>query len=268
MRLNSLNKTIIGFVCLLFAVSVNAIELPKEIQICDNGNEWPPYTFYKRVDGRVTSELTGFSVEYIQTILKRAGLKPAITMLPWLRCQSMVTIGKYLMLLNASENAERARDYLVSKPYYAVQGIYIYSTTRPKPRIQTARDLLLRHTCGQMGYNYVNFGIRNEEIDSGTTTLPMTLEKLKFGNCDVVLARKEIAAGHIWINGIDYTNDKNFGWGILEGMKPSQFHMMVSRQTPYAQQLIELIDNGIDDMTASGEAKKLEKKYLPKSASE
>ena len=253
-----------GLTLLLFAVSIHAIDLPKEIQICDNGNEWPPFTFYKRVDGKTTPELTGYSVEYIQTILKKAGLKPTITMLPWLRCQSMVTIGKYLMLLNASENAERARDYLVSKPYYAAQGIYFYSASRPKPRIQTARDLLLRHTCGQMGYNYVSYGIRNEEIDTGTTTLPMTLEKLKLGNCDVVLARKEIAAGHVWINGIDYTKDKNFGWGIMDGMKPSEFHMMVSKQTPYAQALIELINKGIDEMTGSGEVKKLEQKYLPK----
>jgi len=34
----------------------------KTISICDDGAEWPPYTYYKRVDGKKSKEIIGFSV--------------------------------------------------------------------------------------------------------------------------------------------------------------------------------------------------------------
>ena len=40
------------------------------IGICDGDTEWPPYTYFKRVDGNKTGEVVGFSLDDgVETIL-------------------------------------------------------------------------------------------------------------------------------------------------------------------------------------------------------
>jgi len=47
----------------------------KTINICDDGAEWPPYTYYKRVNGEATKELVGYSVDVIREIFSKHGIE-------------------------------------------------------------------------------------------------------------------------------------------------------------------------------------------------
>ena len=236
--------------------------LPSEIPICDIGGAWPPYIYHAQVNGQDSEEVTGFSVDYIRAILARRQLRARIELIPWRRCQTGVINGSYAMLLNASLNAERERDYLVSKPYYVVHDVYFYATARPVPTIATLSDLRKLRICGQAAYNYVNFGLRNDEVDAGAKSFPQAMEKLRAGRCDVVLGRREIAAGFRLLNGIDYTRHPDFGMGSAPWVKPANFHMLISRNTPYAEALLTIVNQGIDEMKHSGEDRLLARRHL------
>ena len=98
--------------------------LPSSIKICDDGDEWPPFSYYQRDDGTKTKQVVGYSVDYIQSILDKQKVAFSLELLPWKRCLADVKEGARAMLLSASRTPEREKDYLISKPYYAMTGIY------------------------------------------------------------------------------------------------------------------------------------------------
>ncbi|HRE19370.1 MAG TPA: transporter substrate-binding domain-containing protein [Rhodocyclaceae bacterium] len=237
--------------------------IPNEIPVCDIGGAWPPYAYNIYINSQETDAVAGFSVDYIRTILARHQRTAHIELIPWRRCQKGVAAGNYAMLLNASLNPEREKTYLVSKPYYVVHDVYFYARSRLAPRISNLADLKKLRLCGQEGYNYANFGLRDEEVETGATSFPQAMNKLLAGRCDVVLGRREIAAGFRLLNGIDYTRSPDFGMGEIPGMQPASFHMMISRNLPYGEELLHLVNQGIDEMKQSGEEHTLARRYLP-----
>jgi polar amino acid transport system substrate-binding protein len=252
--------TVLWFFLVLNTIPVFA-KIPEHIPICDIGSEIPIYAYYKRKNGLITDEVTGFSVEYIKQILSAQNIKSTVELIPWKRCQAMVANGKYTMLLNASVNPERQKNFLITKAYYTIKDVYFYSKLKPTPKVKNVKDLRLLYICGQAGFNYLNFGIHDEEIDTQAASFPQVMDKLKLGHCDIVLGHLEFAANYRFTSGIDYTKDKDFGWGEIEGTKPLKIHIMVSRQLPYSKELLELINRGIDEMNRSKKSAKLKRKF-------
>ena len=81
--------------------------LPTPVRLCDDANEWPPYTFHRRVQGQRSAELTGYTVEVLRLIAQRRGFELRIEMLPWKRCVEAVRHGEVLGFLNAIVTPER-----------------------------------------------------------------------------------------------------------------------------------------------------------------
>ena len=114
---------------LLLCVFMSSISVPslaseyKVIQICDDISEWPPFIFLRRDGGRVTQEIKGFSVQVLESILRKNNLKYELTLLPWKRCLQNVEKGEsHSMLLNSSFNEER------NKKYYYSYLVVLYKT--------------------------------------------------------------------------------------------------------------------------------------------
>jgi polar amino acid transport system substrate-binding protein len=68
-------------------------------------------------------------------------------------------------------NEVRRENYLTTKQYYSVVPTYFYKKkTFPEgidPKSST--DFTSAgHLCGVKGFNYVNFGLKNEKIDMGS----------------------------------------------------------------------------------------------------
>ena len=246
----------------LLAPAAWAAPIPpgKVIAVCDGGEEWPPYTYYKRSLGIKTNELVGYAVEYLQRVLARKNLRFSLELIPWKRCMAMVDSGQYDMLLNASNNDERDRTFLVSKPYYALTLVYFYDTAKPQPDIRSPADLKTRHLCGVRGYNYAPFGLAANEIDTEAPSQALTFLKLKKGRCEAVPERLEIAIGYKILGVVDF--DKlDIAYEAVPGLSPSPFSMMVSRHTPYAEELLAVLNEGIAEISAKDGASDLAAKY-------
>ena len=235
--------------------------LPAVLKVCDIGNEWPPYTFYKRENGRQTKEVVGYSVDFLKAILRPAGIDISVQLLPWKRCQHMVDTGAYDLLLNASLNLDRAARFLVSKPYYELTDVYVSLSRRRIPLVATPQDFSNLNVCGEMGYNYWNFGLPDERIDTSYQTLGAAIKKLHAGYCDVVLTRLEIAAAQKFLGDSDYVSDPQYQVRKLPYAAPTPFHMMLSRRTRYAKTLLDAVNQGIDRLQQSGEASSLMQNY-------
>jgi polar amino acid transport system substrate-binding protein len=254
-------RTTSALLSLLFALAARA-ELPATIKACDDGDEWPPFTYFAR-DGAVKGQqVVGYSVDYLREILEKRGIKLSVALMPWKRCQTEVERGRYVLALNAASSAERDKAYLMSLPYYTLTGVYFYATQRPAPKVNGPDDLRKLKVCGMAGYNYAPFGIPVNEIDTRAVNFPAAVGRLKAGRCDVLLVQQEIVLGQRLSSGFNIAAFPEFAMAPIPNLEPAPYHMMLSRKLPYANELLTLINQGIQDMTASRRGEQLAQRYL------
>ena len=230
------------------------------IKVCGQEAEWPPYLYFQRSLGIKTDEVTGYSIEYLKNSLASKGLNYTIDMIPWRRCMESVKSGVYDMMTDTSSNAEREQAYLVSKPYYALHLVYFYDKARSQPAVNRAEDLKKLRLCGVNGYNYAPFGIKPNEIEQGAGNLAQSFLKLKKNRCDAVPERLEIALGYKALNVVDF-DQLDIGVEPIVDLAPVPFYMMVSRNVPYATELLRVLDEGIEQLNGSPAGRKLASKY-------
>ena len=244
------------------ALAFDAPRPPLTVAICDDDNEWPPYSYFQRIDGKKTSDLAGYSIDVVHHIFSRHGIHYTIDLIPWTRCMAVASLGKqYGMVLNLSYNAERKRRFLLSRPYYATTSYYYYSR-RNYPKglaIHRLADLKKYRVCGLQGYNYEGYGLGAGEVDQGARSFPVLISKMKLGRCSLFMEKNEIMHGYATI-GKDYLSDPDIGRAPIPGMKRDPFYFGISRRAPQAKELQALIDVELRHMEASGKLDELLKK--------
>ncbi|MBB5020067.1 polar amino acid transport system substrate-binding protein [Chitinivorax tropicus] len=234
-----------------------------EIGICDDQAEWPPFIYFERASGKKGKQIVGYSVDVISRILNEAKISYSVQLLPWSRCVAELKLGKRFQLtLNVSHNPERARDFLFSRPYYRLHSYYFYSKhTFPDGLALASAQALKRYRlCGVAGFNYVPYGLTPDDLDTSARSLLQLPPKLHRDRCDVFVEKLEVMAGYTSL-GQDILADFSLGYAPLPGIEPSPFHMMVSRQWPYASALIELLDAGINQLESKGELTRFKQRY-------
>ncbi|NOQ40902.1 MAG: transporter substrate-binding domain-containing protein [Desulfuromusa sp.] len=236
------------------------------IHIADDGAEWPPYSYYQRVDGKKTNKIIGFSVDVITEIFKKHGIKFTVELLPWKRTQKNVEKGKtHQMLLSASYSEERAKKYLVSRSYYTLNHVVFYSAkTYPAGLfVKSVDDMKKRYkVCGLFGYSYESLGFDSSEIDQKISSYGQLIKVLhnRPQRCEVFIEGYEIFVGFKAV-GIDHLADKDLKYTAIPSMAPKTFHMLISRNFKYAEELKRIIDEGITSLEESGRLNELMKKY-------
>jgi polar amino acid transport system substrate-binding protein len=232
------------------------------VYICDDGAEWPPYTYYQRVDGQVTDTIVGFSVDVIDRIFKNEGVPYHLDLLPWKRCMAEVAEGKrYHMFLSGGRNPERERTYHISEPYYRMHPGYLYSG-RKHPSglaIRGREDLKKFRVCGILGYNYIVFGLAEDQIDTGTGNYESLVKKLLTGRCDLSIDRLEILLGFKAI-GKDFIKQPDLVFRAIPDEPAEPFHMMFTKNE-FGSRLKRVVDEGMRDLQASGELETLMGNY-------
>ncbi|MBB5203525.1 polar amino acid transport system substrate-binding protein [Inhella inkyongensis] len=233
------------------------------LKVCDDGAEWPPYTYYQRdAEGRPTRAVVGYSVEVLNRILEPLGYAAQVDLLPWARCQLEVERGvMYVMALNASPSPEREQRFLLSRAYYSTTHAFFYSK-RQRPqglKVERLADLANYRVCGIHGYNYSAYGIPPAQMDAGASEPQRVIVKLHAGRCDLWLEKYEIVAG-TRVTGSDLLADPDLGWGRVPELPGGPFHMLISRQHP---QWLDRINAGLARMAAAKELETLLRRHLP-----
>ena len=251
--------SLVGIVAI--PIQAQFIKSGSVIHTCGDGAGWPPYTFFKRVNGQKTEEIIGYDVDVLKAIGAKHRIKFTVSMPPWKRCRKRAKKGKkFQIALSASYNKERERDYLMSRDYYSLTPHYFYSKIKyPKGlAIKTIRDTKQYRICGLFGYNYVGF--QPHEINQDSKIFPDVIKSAHYGKCDLFLARYEILAGFSVI-GEPYLND-TLGNAPYPDVPTTKFHMLISRKYKFAHELKALIDREITELEGKGQLQKILSKYI------
>lgn len=251
-------------VCSVSPVANAQIFAGKTIRTCNDSGEWPPYFWYLRINGEVTDQLLGYDLDFLGNIFRNIGANYTLDLIAWSRCLHEVETGdSYEMVSSVAYSQERDEKYLVTDSYYVVQPHYFYSRGQFPDglNINSIDQFADYKVCGLRGYNYANFGVPTDSIDVGTKVFPQLIEKTARGRCDLFLARFEIFAGFAK-TGNDYIRNHNLGTAPMPGIPGDEFHMMVSRNYEYAEELRDTLNEGIARLKSSGEGERLFAPYL------
>ncbi|MBF0208136.1 MAG: amino acid ABC transporter substrate-binding protein [Oligoflexia bacterium] len=234
------------------------------IHIVDDSSEWAPYTYYKRVGGKATKEIVGFSVDVIDAIFKKNGINYTIELRPWKRALEETQAGvKFHLILNASFNEERAAVFNYSIPYYTTTPHYFYSKANNPIRIiiKSKEDLERYKIGGIRGYNYIPYGVDMSKIDTDASDFVALIEKLKKGRFDIFLENLEPVVGYSTV-AKNVLKDADLAYAPLTYLERAKFHMLMPKNEVGAE-LKKIIDEEISLMEKSGELNKILKKYFP-----
>lgn len=258
--------TMTGFLTMMIAFSVQAgkIKSGTIVRTCGDGAGWPPYTYFKRVDGEKTKEIMGYDVDVLNAIGAKHGITFTVSMPPWKRCLQQTQKGKrFQIALSASYSQERDKTYLMTRRYYTTTAHYFYSKkTYPDGLILTNREAFIKYKlCGLYGYNYEGFGISNDQLDQGAMTLPAVIKKTHQGRCDLFFERYEILAGFSTI-GEKYL-DETLGHAPVPGKIADDFYMLISRKYEHRQNLKKILDAGFIELERTDQLRQILAKHMP-----
>ncbi len=208
---------------------------------CDGVNEWAPFSYFERVDGRKTDRVVGASLDLVREILGMHGYGITIDKtVPWLRCLKSVEAGEeYQLVLSAVYTEERNQAFYVSNPYYWLQMGYFYSTSVYPDglEIKSTAEANRYRICGLLGYNYQYPGLEANKVDQGARTHLLAIEKLQKRRCDLLLEYHEVLAG-LKLVGQDLMTDSELEWQPLTDIEPEAYHIMLSKQYPHGEELV------------------------------
>ncbi len=242
----------------------------KTVAVCDDVNEWPPFTYLAPGEAEKASrtgsgpqDVLGFSVEVLRSILAPKGIGVRIELLPWVRCLRDVEAGaQFQMALNASANAERHKRFYLSDPVHATTPGYFYSRRRyPEGApVHSAQDLASFRVCGVHGYNYSAYGLRDDQVDRGALNFGRVIAKLLADRCELGVGELEVvkASQHL---GQPVAQDPDIAYARVPGMPKVEFHMLVSRQHPQGQALLQVLNHGLKDLRERGQLQAIHKRY-------
>lgn len=234
------------------------------LRVCDDVNEWPPYAYFERVNGRPSERVTGFTVELLRRMADRHGLRVQVDMLPWKRCLEAVRTGEMLLLLNAIRTPDRERDYWLSSPIYDTRLLVLWShRTRPEGlALRTQADLLPLRIGALQGYSYSQL----DQIPDGrlvrAPNYHSLLQMLHLGRVDVALVNEGVMLGHAALGNPAFSGDKDLRIGALSDREPSRFYMMATRAKPEGKALIALINQELAALDRLGELNRLRDVFL------
>ncbi len=253
---------LITVLSLLGAARARAAESSiQTVNICDGLAEWPPFSYFERTAGRKTGEVVGFSVEVIRQVLGEHEIVFTIDKTaPWIECVEKVEDGsEYQMLLNAARTDQRERTLYISDAYYSLELSYFYSRDRfPSGlTIENASDLNELRLCGIAGYNYAYEGLDASRVDKRTFSYSGLIERLKSRQCDAFLESYETLRGLASI-GSDVLTGSGLAWAPVPGVPPDSYHIMISRNFSQGQELLEIVNQGLRRLKASGSLSSLD----------
>jgi len=257
---------LLSLALLMSAVSATAVSA-QTLRICDDEAGWPPYIYNPIENGAQNKDkIEGAAVEFMAAVFADAGIDHTIELLPWKRCLGEVadysSEGDFEAFSNGSYNEERLETYHITKPIYETNSGMFYSPANHPDglNITSVADAKNYEMCGVFGYNYENWNLGEDDIDTSAKSTDLALKKVAAGRCDAVPSAIEPVVGSAAI-----------GKPIVpEGMKAqtfdfmddTTFHIYIAKTSPRAEELRDKINASIDKLRGDGTHDEIFEKYL------
>jgi polar amino acid transport system substrate-binding protein len=244
------------------------ISIAQPVKICDDKSEWPPYSYFPRVEGKADmSRLTGAMIELVDNVFALIEMDYTITAVPWKRClyevANFAQNQTYEIAIEGTLSEERLNRYYVTTYVYATTGGYWYSKTKyPQgPSVKSPRDLKNYNLCGIFGYNYAGYGVSPDLISSRPKTYQAAFKMVSLGRCDLFLSNIPTVLGKVTLG--ELTVPEEVLGEKVPGLESGTFHIFIAKTSPRALALLTNINQALHVLTFRGESDAIFNKYLP-----
>ena len=245
---------------LIFFSFCSWAKLPNQIKVCDDGDEFPPYSYYQIKNKIKSNNVIGFSVDYLNEILKSKNIVAKYSLIPWPRCLEAVKKGEYDLALNATKNPEREREFLMTDSFFSVRTALI-SRADAQLKVDNLSDLKKYKICAQTGYNYSYLGIEDKDIEFKSNTFDSAIKMVKGKRCDFISVDYEVLLGYKLVGIGNYVDDRELNVTVLKFVPTTEYFMLLSKAKDYAAELKELIDTKNRELIQKKIDQKLMKKF-------
>jgi polar amino acid transport system substrate-binding protein len=261
------NAVIRNFLLCATLLAIGAPGLAADMAACADSGEMPPFVYTARMQPGDKDAAKGIAVDLLKMIAAENGWKLRIDLLPWARCMHDAEGGRYGLVLNVGREEAQANNLLLSKPFFLLHGVYIYSR-RLHPNgvaISSMDDLLRQRICGMGGYRYEAFGIPSEAVDRGATRgFDQLVIKLQLARCDFALSTREEVAGRYLKNTQlrEQIADGSLRMAPLPNAQERSLHFGVPSALPEARSLVTSLNNSLARLDKLGAVSRLVDQHL------
>lgn len=229
-------KTLILSLCFIQGAALAA----EPVKICWESALKPPY-----LELGNNGKVRGAMVYRLEKILKNANITFEHSLLPWSRCLQGVEKGSIDVVPNASYKSKRAKFALYSLPAYASELVLYYNLEKfpTPPLIRDTQALSQYKVGGIQGFNY-SFYKGQVTISPKVKQRSQLIDMLQRQRIDFAVMQSNV------VN--ELVKRKEFGLrgiGLVpDPVKPrKEYHILVSKKSAQAEQLLKIINQGLDD---------------------
>jgi polar amino acid transport system substrate-binding protein len=218
----------------------------KTYRACSDSAGWPPYSYQ---DPKDPKKAIGSTVEFLKDIAAKEGLDLKVELLEWESCTLKVKKGDYFqIMLDASDNERRSRDYLKTQPLYELEQRFFYSKARYPmgPGISKQVDAKKFRICGIKGYNFGVYDFKSSLVDQGVTTAKALFNKLRKNRCDLAIAYSPIMKN---LEKIGLVSLKGTDSVVIPKSNTLEYHLMFNKNE---KKLRDTIDKAITKARSDG----------------
>lgn len=241
-----------------FATSLHGVS----IRFCGDGSGWPPYTYMDRFEPGI---IKGYDVDVLHEILDPLGIVAEIHFPSWKQCLERAAEGHaFQVALSASYKESRTRDFIYTRSYYQTQQSYFYARERfPTPPVVKSVDDLYRYgnVCGRYSYNYEGAGqLKNDRMKRVAKSYAALVARTLNGDCAFFIGRPSVLKGFRLV-GESLIDTDLIADAPVPGAKPDYFYMLISKKSPYAEELKVILDDGIKRLQETGRLTEIYQTY-------
>jgi len=229
------------------------------VSACAEPSNGPPWLYaVKDAAGRDTGELAGFTPDVVRQAFASMGLEVRLRGdLPLIRCMEMVANHQIDFAIGVYRDPERAKQFAYSTPYKILTPQIFFSASHPIV-VRSVQDLAHYHGCGRHGWSYAHYGLKEHDLDKGTSTYKAMVMKLKAGRCDYFPEELEVMTTQL-LGKDSFMNDPDLLHVPIAGAVAPSKHLVAAQGTEAAR-LLPRFNAALAAMIKSGEFKALWKK--------
>lgn len=218
-----------------------AQDIDTTLNVCAEDSGWPPFSIPANSKKQM---FTGLNKEWLEAIFNKHHIKFNIVIKPWKRCLYEAINGDIHIVLDAADNEQRRKDYLLAGPIYHLTPIFFYAKAlRDKiPTINVGSDLESFGTlCGQSGYTYLNFGVSNDIVKMDSKDLSGVIDLVSKQRCTFGLARKET-----FLAQYNYQANKDeIQYSEIPNSINENFYWLINKKYKFAEKLKNIVNKEI-----------------------